>query len=426
MAQPRPQAEAFTGMSADDLRSAGAPRELRPFYEARGWRPLWVRGGAITPEAIRLLELFETANVDGLDSGDYRPRAIASAFDRADGGSPRALAKAELLLSKSFTAYVRDLRQAQRSETVYVDRELRPTAPAPSVALGAAAAAPSLRTYVETMGWMSPIYAQLRRALLVMDDDRADPGRERLLRLNLERARPLPAAFGRRHVVVDAAGARLWMIEDGRIRDTMRVIVGKPDQQTPVMAGLIRYVAVNPYWNMPPDLVPTRVAEGVLKTGPAHLRVKNFEVLSDWSDKPRVLSAASVDWPAVAAGRQELRVRQLPGRDNAMGKMKFMFPNELGIYLHDTPEKNLFKSADRRFSSGCVRVEDAPRLARWLFRKPLVVPAKGREKQVNLPEPVPVYISYLTAAPEGQGIVFRPDVYGRDLAALGRRSVASR
>jgi murein L,D-transpeptidase YcbB/YkuD len=123
-------------------------------------------------------------------------------------------------------------------------------------------------------------------------------------------------------------------------------------------------------------------------------------------------------------------MRQLPGAGNAMGKMKFMFPNEQGIYLHDTPERNLFAKADRRFSSGCVRVEDAARLAKWLFGKPLAPKAGAPEQQVNLPDPVPVYITYLTAAPEGQTIAFRSDVYNRDslhLAKLeGRRSFGAR
>jgi murein L,D-transpeptidase YcbB/YkuD len=115
-------------------------------------------------------------------------------------------------------------------------------------------------------------------------------------------------------------------------------------------------------------------------------------------------------------------MRQLPGKDNAMGKMKFMFPNEQGIYLHDTPERNLFTKAERRFSSGCVRVEDATRLAKWLYQKPLPVPPGGKEKRVDLPEPVPVYITYLTAVPEGERIAFVPDSYNRDrtqMAGLG-------
>jgi murein L,D-transpeptidase YcbB/YkuD len=103
--------------------------------------------------------------------------------------------------------------------------------------------------------------------------------------------------------------------------------------------------------------------------------------------------------------------------------MKFMFPNDYGVYLHDTPEKDLLRKTDRRFSSGCVRVEDAPRLARWLFGKPLKVRAGDPEQRVDLSDPVPVYITYLTAAPEGDRIAFRPDVYNRDgvqMAAASR------
>jgi murein L,D-transpeptidase YcbB/YkuD len=148
-------------------------------------------------------------------------------------------------------------------------------------------------------------------------------------------------------------------------------------------------------------------------------------VTSDWTDNAKAVDPATVDWRAVANGSKELPVRQLPGRDNAMGKMKFMLPNDLGIYLHDTPEKNLFAKADRRFSSGCVRVEDAARLAKWLFGRPLTVKPGGTETRVDMPEPVPVYITYLTAAPEGKTIAFRSDVYGRD-GASGRGMLVRR
>ena len=420
---------------ADDfaatLRSAGGgDRDVRAFYAARNHRPLWVRVSSLGPEAYRLVDLIETADLDGLDPDDYRPRALAEAVDKARGGSPKALAKAEMLLSRRFAQYVSDVRKVRPAAMVYVDRELRPTPISPRAALEEAAAAPSFARHVQEIGWMNPIYGQLRRALAgVHMGGPPSPERwrqERLIRVNLDRARALPADPGRKHIVVDVASARLWMYENGRVRDTMKVVVGKSTEQTPIMAGLIRFAMVNPYWNIPPDLVRDKAASGVLAKG---FRAKRFEALSDWTDGARVLKPAEIDWQAVAAGRQELRVRQLPGRDNAMGKMKFMLPNDLGIYLHDTPEKELFKKADRRFSSGCVRVEDAARLAKWLFGKPLTPKAGAREKQVDLPRPVPVYITYLTAAPQGQTVVFRPDVYNRDsgeLARLGGRTVASR
>jgi murein L,D-transpeptidase YcbB/YkuD len=167
----------------------------------------------------------------------------------------------------------------------------------------------------------------------------------------------------------------------------------------------------------------------VISGGISDLASKRYQVMSDWSESARVLDPAEVDWEAVAAGREELAVRQLPGGDNAMGKMKFMFPNELGVYLHDTPEKHLFQEADRRFSSGCVRVEDARRLAKWLFGKPPAPESEKPEQRVDLSEPVPVIITYLTAAPEDGRIAYRPDPYNRDavqMARLASRSLATR
>jgi murein L,D-transpeptidase YcbB/YkuD len=416
------------------LKSAGGvDRETRGFYQARGFRPLWIRGDSLGPEADRLLDLIETADAEGLDPDDYRPRRLRDAIEDArKSGSPKALARAEMQLTRSFAQYARDVARPPRSSgMVYVDPGVAPAQPTLRTVLDRASAAPSLQAHIENVGWMNPLYGQLRNALADNWGRSSSMNQEqvRLLQLNLERARALPAYPGRRYIIVDANSARLWMYEDGRVQDSMKVVVGKPEEQTPMMAGLIRFAMVNPYWNIPPDLVKLRVAPGVLKSGVKFLKTKGYEVTSDWSEKAKAVDPKKVDWKAVAAGRVELPVRQLPGRDNAMGKMKFMFPNELGIYLHDTPEKELFKKAERRFSSGCVRVEDAPRLARWLFDKPLVAKSNAPEQKVNLPEPVPVFITYLTAVPDGQRIAFRPDVYNRDatqMAQFGGRALGSR
>jgi murein L,D-transpeptidase YcbB/YkuD len=127
-----------------------------------------------------------------------------------------------------------------------------------------------------------------------------------------------------------------------------------------------------------------------------------------------------VDWSAVAAGRSEARVRQLPGGINSMGAIKFMMPNEYGIYLHDTPNKALFGSQDRWLSNGCVRVEDAERLARWVFGDMPRPTHPEREDHLQLYEPMPVYLTYLTAAPDSGESFFRPDPYERDTKVLAR------
>ena len=234
---------------------------------------------------------------------------------------------------------------------------------------------------------------------------------DRILALNMDRARILPGPWAR-HVVVDAASARLWYYSKGQQDGTMKVVAGARESQTPMMAGMIRYATLNPYWNVPTDLVERRIAPRIL--GGASLSGMNYEALSDWSANARKLDQSEIDWQSVADGGRQLRVRQLPGGANAMGKVKFMFPNDLGIYLHDTPSRDLLAKPERHFSNGCVRLEDAERLGRWFFGKPLTAESGEPEQHVPLPQPVPVYLTYLTAVPSGDGVQFLPDYYGRD------------
>lgn len=410
------------GLEAAVRSASRSDRDLRAFYAGRDNRPLWFDGAQRSPAADALWRLIGTAELDGLDPEDFDPRALSSAIERAEGGSPRSVARADVALSRAFWRYASASRRPRDVGTLYLDRELSPKPPTALALLNAAADAPSLAAHISGMRWLNPLYADLRRGLATAQDRNAPIAAQNpaaLIRLNMERARVLSNDRARRHILVDAASARLWMYEDGRAIDSMKVVVGKPDQQTPMLAGLLHYALVNPYWNVPPDLARTKVAPGVVKSGVKYLKAQRYEVMSDWTDAAKVVDPKSIDWRAVAAGRTEIRVRQLPGRGNSMGRMKFMMPNDLGIYLHDTPDRKLFSEATRTFSSGCVRLEDAPRLARWLFGKPLAVPARTAEQRVDLPEPVPVYITYLTASPSPNGIAFLPDVYGRDAPGVG-------
>ena len=244
---------------------------------------------------------------------------------------------------------------------------------------------------------------------------------ERLIIVNLERARRLPLANDRqRYILVDAGAARIYLYENGQPVDSMKAIVGTAETATPMMAAQMRYASVNPYWNVPPELVISLIAPNVLKQGMTYLKDRRYEVLADWSDEAAAIDPSTIDWKAVAAGRQEIRVRQLPGGGNSMGKVKFMMPNDFGIYLHDTPKKELFAADNRWISNGCVRVEDADRLAGWLMGG---LPRAGdpdRPERVDLQQPVPVYITYFTVAPGPQGPVFRADPYGRDAPVIAR------
>lgn len=390
---------------------------LRRFYAARDYRPLWLSpDGAARPAVDRLLDRLETAQFDALDQKTLkrlRTNSIRRDLDRAARGKPEAIAKAEIGLSQLFATYVQAMRAAPRAEMLYESRALAPAIPTPEAALQAAAKSPSLEAHIAEMGWMHPFYAPLRDA---MDTRSFGPDRRRTIWDNLQRVRALPATPAERYVLVDAASARLWMYENGKPVDSMRVVVGKPVSQTPAMAGFLRYAIVNPYWNVPPDLVQHNIAPKVIKGGARYLKQNGYEVLNGYGEDATLINPSSVDWKAVAQGAEPPYVRQKPGGGNFMGKVKYEFPNPQGIYLHDTPERALLKLDERQLSNGCVRLEDADRLGRFLLGKSVAKSGPKPEQKIDLPTVVPVYLTYLTAVPTDTGIAFRDDVYGRDSA----------
>ena len=391
----------------------GIGSAIGDFYRSRGGAPLWFSPTA-GPAPQQLLQLLSTAHADNLNPNRYRVAQLSRAVQAASRGNPAAVQRAEVMLSEAFVTYVRDLKRDPNVGIIYVDPELKPTPPSPRTILDQAGSSGSISKYMDRMGWMSPVYAQLRRAHA--GRQYRNEHERQLLSVNLERARALPSG-SHRYAIVNPAAQRLYMYEDGQVVDMMRVIAGKPAPQiaqTPMMSAFIRFVVLNPYWNAPADITAQRLAPNVLKQGPSYLRAKGYQVMSDWSDNAKVVSPASVDWKAVVAGRVPIRLRQNPGPANSMGQMKFMFPNDQGIWLHDTPSKELLDEAARLASNGCVRLADAPRFARWLFGRPLKAQGKRPEQKVALPVPVPLYITYLTAVPSGSSIVYFDDVYGLD------------
>ena len=390
---------------------AGEP-EIADFYRTRGGAPLWLSPSS-GAAAQQLISLLATAQADHLNPRRYNVRALSRAVSDARSGNPAAVQRADAMLSEAFVAYARDQRH-DPGGIVYVDAQLKPTPPSAAELLGAAAHASSLSDYVQNMSWMNPIYAKLRAAI-ASRLYRTDAER-RLLELNLERARALPAGNGR-YVIVNPPAARLYMYDHGQVVDSMRVVAGRPDPaaQTPMMNAFIRYVALNPYWNSPPDITSRKLAPTILKEGRSYFTKRGYDLVDQFGPNAHVLDPMSVDWHAVAAGRVQVKLRQRPGPANSMGKMKFMFPNEQGIWLHDTPEREKIEDAARLESNGCVRLEAASRLERWLFdgRPPNPKGAKPEQK-VDLPTPVPLYITYLTAVPSGTSIVYFDDFYGKD------------
>ena len=379
-----------------------------------GWhsgQPVFATPTALGNRPALVLAALADSRFHGRDSADYLTADLNVALAAARSGDAAAVRQADMLLSNAFVRWARDLDTTRGPMPIETDRDAaNPVFDADAVLRGAATA-PDLAAYLDGLQRRHPIYDAMVSAMR----NAPAPGRKTdgLFR-NLERARSLPVTPVGKHVIVDAAGAQLLMFDGVRLVGTMKVVVGRPEMPTPLMSGAIRHVVMRPYWNLPVDIVRDTIAPVVLRGGPAAIRDRKLEILSDWSPTAKTVAAKDVDWRAVAAGTKLLRVRQRPGPDNMMGAVKFMLPNDLGIYLHDTPKKTDFAQAQRARSSGCVRVEDAARLARWLFDGDGALQGEGTDRTVVLPMPVPVYISYFTVSPMSDTLAQIADVYGRD------------
>lgn len=211
----------------------------------------------------------------------------------------------------------------------------------------------------------------------------------------------IPQTAGR-SVLIDTGSATLYMIEDGRIVDSMKVIVGKPAEPTPEVTTSLTYATVNPYWHVPADIARTLTAPNVLRQGTKYLTDHGYEVVSSFDSDATVIDPATVDWQAVADGRETVLVRQRPGPANSMGRIKFSLAVGDGIFLHDTPKKELFDQDDRSLSAGCIRLEDAPRLARWLLGDSAPLTASVPEDRIPIPAYVPVKIVDLGPAAQSE------------------------
>jgi murein L,D-transpeptidase YcbB/YkuD len=385
--------------------------DVKRFYAARAYKPLWIRAGKVGPEAVTLLGYLSTASRDDLKSSSYDLGKLEELIARARSGDPQALARADIALSTSFARYVRDMRSPGRAKMDYADRSLKPKKADAETILRAAAFPKDFGAYVKNMGWMSEHYVRLRGLMGRAQAQGASKDNMARLRLNLDRARILPGPYVH-HIVVDASSGQLWYYDAGKRAGTMKVVVGAPETQTPMLAGKLQWAILNPYWNVPDYLAQKSIAPKVLAG--RSLASLRMEALSDWGPNPRKLTQSEIDWPAVASGSEVLRLRELPGGANSMGKVKFLFPNDEGIYLHDTPERALLGKPDRHFSNGCIRLENAGQLGQWLLHRSINTKSKTPEQAVALPVEVPVYLTYITAITTDRGIAFRDDVYGRD------------
>lgn len=239
--------------------------------------------------------------------------------------------------------------------------------------------------------------------------------------VNLERWRWMPTKLGQRYVLVNIAGFELRLVDDGRARLTKPVVVGRDYRRTPVFSDHIRYLVLNPDWVVPPKLaVQDKLPE--IRQDPDYLQRLGYRVYDGWGTARQLIDPGSVNWAGVSEQDFPYRLVQEPGPMNALGQVKFMFPNQYNVYLHDTPTRELFDQQERAFSSGCVRVKDPMELATLLLEREGWSPQRldsilkaGRTLTINLKEPVPVHFQYWTAWVDDNGqLQLRKDIYQRD------------
>lgn len=239
---------------------------------------------------------------------------------------------------------------------------------------------------------------------------------------NLERYRWLPEEWGSRYVMVNVPDFRLNVVENGNSVLQMYVVVGRGERHTPQMHDFISYVVLNPTWTVPKKIGQSDILEHIAED-PHYLKKNNFQVYKREGKREFLVDPSEVEWSKVPLHSFPYRFKQLSGTRNALGRVKFMFPNTESVYLHDTNARELFKRQSRSFSSGCVRIEKPLDLLDYLFRgdaqwtpeKLRETLQKGEETTVRLPEKVPVHLVYWTAWVDESGqLQFRHDLYDRD------------
>jgi len=237
----------------------------------------------------------------------------------------------------------------------------------------------------------------------------------------MERWRWLPDELGPRYIMANIPDFRLFVVENQVTVMSMKTVVGKVTQPTPVFMDIMSYLELNPTWNVPNSIVAEEMVPKAQKD-PEFLVKKRIRIYSNWSPTAKEIDPKTIDWKKVNPKKFPYRMIQDSGV-NPLGRIKFMFPNQFDVYLHDTTQKSLFQRSRRMYSHGCIRVEKPYELGEWVLKddpawsKERLIKEirKGKRQQINLPKPIPVYVIYLTAWFDTRGhIHFRDDIYDYD------------
>src|SRR5215471_10737361 len=377
------------------------------FYQSRNYAPLWLDKGIENARASSAIARLKNADADGLELSDYKIPTFA-------GLTPEALAEADLKLTQTVLTYARHV-QAGRFPYTRVSRniELPQAAPEPADVLNAVAATQDAGKVLDTF---SPQHEEYRKLKAVLAELRGAAGAKKgdssrqieTILVNMERWRWYQRDLGEAHVIVNQPDFTLRVMHNGAQVWTTRVVIGKPSMATPLLSETMKYITVNPTWHVPQSIVRN-------------------EYLPALAEDPTVLERMGLQ---VHYNGGQVEITQPPGEGNALGRLRFNFPNRFSVYHHDTPDKHYFADAVRAYSHGCMRVQDPAKYAEVLLN--IARPREhwtaeriksmfGRAEQDLQLQPVAIWVhlTYQTAFIDNGGkLELRRDIYNLDSRTL--------
>ena len=386
---------------------------LKKYYRGKLGKGIWTGKKGLSKKGVELVKSLQAAGSDGLEPSDY----LSALPQNIQSLSGKDLAGAELYLSQSFWKFGRDLSAGRTT----------PAVSEPDIIIS--------RKKTDVKGWLTlankrgpakviaalrPGHAQYLALRKALAQTKSNSAKGRQIIVNMERWRWLPRSLGKKHVLVNQAAYEMRITDNGKTIDKRRVVVGKPYHKTPMFSHVIKYAEFNPTWTVPRSIAGNEILPKLRKDS-GYLEKRGYKVHTSWKADAPVMNPHSVDWSAVNGKKFPYKIVQQPGDNNALGQVKFLFPNKFNVYLHDTQSKGLFSKNARAFSHGCIRVEKPLEFAEKLFgsrslnqSKIKSILANPATQRVNLKKAIPVHLTYFTAWVEGGKVKFHKDVYGRD------------
>jgi len=414
-----------------DRLSATLWKAERQFYESRNNLPAWVDGDKASPRLDALVDALVHAEEHGLDSARYGADRVQQIVAQAKQNKNRyesgRVPDIDTRLTYAYLQYAADLLGWSGNPKAIYTNWIRADNKADLA--GQLAKAVSSNQVRETLEELAPTHPQYKGLQTALARERQTPtGHLDSIRMNLARWRWMPRELGERYVFVNVPAYQMQVIEGEKPVLAMRVIVGDPKHQTPLFNDEMTTVVFSPNWNVPESIIRNEMLPKLVDD-PGYLQRQNIQVVGT---SGQVIDEAAVDWYDESA-LARLHFRQEPGPTNALGLVKFQFPNQFDVYMHDTPQDALFNKERRALSHGCIRLEDPVALAQYVLRdnpewtaeKITAAMNAGQEHAVPLKQHLPVHIGYFTAwvNPDGS-LTYTDDPYNLDASqsrAFGQR-----